>query len=214
MNYNATKKAILKIEAGAIQRKADLEAYLEDQSIAADADAESFTSEASLNGFRDLCVDVVSHMAKFQKDAASELTVPDQKWEHFASFFGPKASDKLRRPLKTWLVKLGENADTLSEVLDDDANDVSTPESIYKAVTAKLRVEDTEDEMLAKLANKFFKKAIDLGRDGVDIRLMLDAVAATHQSICTEYFQSMADAYEAGMKDAAGEKKITFKNVA
>ena len=202
MSYKATIKAILKIEEGAIQRKDDLEAYIADQQNAADADAESFTDEASINGFRDLCVDVVSHMAKFQKDPASELTVPDQKWEHFASFFGPKASDKLRRPLKTWLVKLGQNVDTLDEVLEEDTNEVSTPESIYKAVNTKLRVEDTDDEMLAKLADKFFKKAIEIGRDGNDIRLMLDEVAAKHSSICTEYFQATADAYDAGMRDA------------
>jgi len=188
MSYKATIKAILKIEEGAIQRKDDLEAYIADQQNAADADAESFTDESSLNGFRDLCVDVVSHMAKFQKDPASELTVPDQKWEHFASFFGPKTSDKLRRPLKTWLVKLGQNADVLDEVMSDADCNVSTPESIYKAVSTKLRVEDTEDEMLAKLANKFFKKAVELGRDGAAINSMLDMVAKKYPDIQDDYF--------------------------
>jgi len=199
VSYKNTIKSILAIEAGYAQYQVKLnhlQAQREEEEV---SDAENFLS--TIDGFQDLCVDVVKHMKAFQKDAASPLSVPDQKFTHFCSFLDKNVRPEgVRRPLKTWLVKLGENADTLAEVMNDADCDVSTPESIYKAVNDKLRVEDTDDEMLAKLANKFFKKAIELGRDGAAINAMLDMVAKKYPDIQDAYFAAQL---AAELEDAA-----------
>lgn len=180
VSYKNTIKSILAIEAGyaAHQIKvAELEAERKETEA---QEAETFQN--TIGGFHDLCVDVVKHMGKFQKDAASELTVPDQKFEHFCSFFGKNVkAENIRRPLKTWLVKLGNDPETLAEILEDETVDLASPESIYKELNKRTREEADPMQELAKIAKRFFEFGNAHGIDGFNLRTMLENTAAELQ---------------------------------
>lgn len=201
VSYKDTIKSILAIEAGyaAHQVKvAELEASREEVK---EQEAKAF--QETIGGFQELCVDVAKHMGLFQKDAASDLTVPEQKWSHFVSFFGPKVKpESIRKPLKTWLVKLGKAPEVLAEILADTESNLESPEVIYKELNNRTRVEPSEDEKLAKLAFKFFEAGKEAGFDGGKLRAMLD-VAAKAAEIDASYFEAATE--EAATEEAAAQ---------
>lgn len=203
VSYKNTIKSILAIEAGYAAHQVKIAELEKNRETEVEAETETFIS--TIGGFQDLCVDVVKHMGKFQKDAASELTVPDQKFEHFCSFFGKNVkAENIRRPLKTWLTKLGNDPETLKEILEDESVDLASPESIYKELNKRTREEADPMQELAKIAKRFFEFGNAQGIDGFNLRTMLENTAAE---------LSIDDSFWLGTEKQE-DNKIVFKNVA